>query len=418
MKVCCGLGMSLLSLEYDHKYETIKSAFSGALATEDIFWTSGSDKDCPTNFAYCAAKRLVRKEAIWAPGQPDNSGGDENALAVFVNATVAQLWDFNENAKLRFICEVYKFNVQNFLVKYWLEKVRDSSKSNSTNSSSGSRAIQNECAMIYKISDKEMDQIMNTSLDLRMKCFIRCLGENAGLIINGKLVENEILAVLEKMAGGNIADLKTSMNVMDECSNVTQGMDECDIAAQILKCSNEKAPSVLNQVIAAVEQSIPAENVSLFQQAECPNITCTINPTAKAELDAKNEWALLSTGYVNIICNRKYLHCNSPFTLQEAYTRCCELGLKLASLPSQKDIDCVLGRFDENWTWTAASLKGSPTNPRWCTSDGPFSYDVFKGVTPLTGTEYDGLAMKVGSGVVTYEKSSSKFFALCVDKFD
>jgi hypothetical protein len=71
-----------------------------------FFWTSGSDSGCEAAFGYCTANRLLRKEAIWAPGQPDNTGGKENHLAVWVEANKAQLSDFSEDVKMRYICEV------------------------------------------------------------------------------------------------------------------------------------------------------------------------------------------------------------------------------------------------------------------------------------------------------------------------
>jgi hypothetical protein len=37
------------------------------------------------------------------------------------------------------------------------------------------------------------------------------------------------------------------------------GMDECDKAAQMLKCCKDKAPDVVSGVIFALEQSISSE---------------------------------------------------------------------------------------------------------------------------------------------------------------
>jgi hypothetical protein len=76
------------------------------LTEPGFFWTSGTDIGCEANYGYCAVNRLLRQEAIWAPGQPDNQNGNENHLAVWVEANQAQLSDFNEDNKMRYICEV------------------------------------------------------------------------------------------------------------------------------------------------------------------------------------------------------------------------------------------------------------------------------------------------------------------------
>jgi hypothetical protein len=40
-------------------------------------------------------------------------------------------------------------------------------------------------------------------------------------MINGKFVENDVFAILENMAGGNFAELKKNMMVVDDCGNTT-----------------------------------------------------------------------------------------------------------------------------------------------------------------------------------------------------
>jgi hypothetical protein len=40
-------------------------------------------------------------------------------------------------------------------------------------------------------------------------------------MINGKFVENEVFGVLEKMAVGNLDELKKNIQVVDDCGNAT-----------------------------------------------------------------------------------------------------------------------------------------------------------------------------------------------------
>jgi len=80
--------------------------FEEGITSPGYFWTSGTDIGCESAYGFCVVNRLLRNEAIWAPGQPDNDGGLENHLAIWVDANVAQLSDFNEQSKMRYICEV------------------------------------------------------------------------------------------------------------------------------------------------------------------------------------------------------------------------------------------------------------------------------------------------------------------------
>ncbi|XP_065342122.1 uncharacterized protein LOC135940920 [Cloeon dipterum] len=248
MKACCDLGMNLLSLQFDYKFDGVLGGVKEKNTTPGNFWTSGTDSGCESAFGFCSVNRLVRKDANWQPGQPDNAGGAENYLAVYINGSSALMADFNGDTKLRYICEA-----------------RDTTKS-----ASGGKAVRDECAAIYNVSSREIDNLLNnTNYDLRMKCFIKCIGENSGLMIDGKFVENEVLAILENLATGNLEDLQKNLMIIDECSSSSGGMDECDKAAQMIKCTNEKAPDVLMSVVNEMERSI-SQSESIQEAAPLP----------------------------------------------------------------------------------------------------------------------------------------------------
>ncbi|CAB3372990.1 Hypothetical predicted protein [Cloeon dipterum] len=131
MKACCDLGMNLLSLQFDYKFDGVLAAVKERYANPGYYWTSGTDSGCESAFGFCAVKRLVRKESKnWQPGQPNNAGGVEHHLAVYINGSSALMADFNGDTKLRYICEA-----------------RDTTKS-----ASGGRAVRDECAAIFNVS--------------------------------------------------------------------------------------------------------------------------------------------------------------------------------------------------------------------------------------------------------------------------
>ncbi|XP_059476553.1 uncharacterized protein LOC132197337 [Neocloeon triangulifer] len=384
IQACCELGMNLLSLEYDYKYKSL-IASAKATGTNDNFWTSGSDMGCEGTYGYCTAKRLLRKEAVWMPGQPDNSGKNQNALAAYVNATHVLLSDYDETTELRYICEA-----------------RDSS-----NASTGGTAIRSECAMAYNVSQAEIDGLLNlASIDLRIKCFMKCLGENSGLFVNGKFVDSQVLDILEKMSSGNLAELKKNMDYKDECEQSTTGMDECDKAAQMIQCTKDKAPDVLNSVISAVDNQTPIEKVQLPPPALCPDIPeGVVNETLKAAFDNAPWNTTIPGGYVGACCWRRYLFSDFQMYPSEGYKFCNSYGLKLAWLENAGEINCIWSTCTTThpdavkWTWVALTRNGSLDNPRWCTSSIPFSVSGYASVVDndvsYTGYVYKGSTMEL-----------------------
>ncbi|XP_059485598.1 uncharacterized protein LOC132202610 [Neocloeon triangulifer] len=226
----------------------------------DYFWTSGIETGSEGQFGFLAVQKPLGKNARWEPGQPDNAGGIENAVAVYVNASSARLYDFHEKKILRYICE---------------------GSDATTNNTAGTTAS-NECAFTYNVSQIEIDQLLNNTykLDIRLKCFLRCMGEQAGLMVNGVYIDSQVLAILETMAQGNISELSQNVAVATECGITPEGMDECDVAAEIIRCSYDKSPDVVRGVISAVDRSLPRPPTIDFvsMQGQCPSTaTCVLN---------------------------------------------------------------------------------------------------------------------------------------------
>ncbi|XP_059488915.1 uncharacterized protein LOC132204434 isoform X2 [Neocloeon triangulifer] len=331
-KACCALGMSLLSLDGQHKYDALASiGFSIEMNQEEqnlTLWTSGSDEGCESIFGYCSAKRVFRNETKWLPGQPDNAGGKENHVAVHMWREKRQvlLADYDGNSKkFRYICE----------------------KRRNPQTKSGKQAIIDECAVIYSVTEVEIDLLRNaTNLDLRMKCFVQCVGDAVGLLVGGKFVESEVFAILETLALSNMDELIKNMAIVDECNNKTYGMDECDKAYQLAKCARDKAPEVFDQIIKDLDNQIPKDSDQMISKAYgCANYgvdpLCTINVAEKNKTDAINPVA--STCSFNGDGRYWTCRCNDTknylifYTGGRAYnnfgaaTFCCERGMRLLS---------------------------------------------------------------------------------------
>ncbi|XP_059476778.1 uncharacterized protein LOC132197481 isoform X2 [Neocloeon triangulifer] len=327
-KACCALGMSLLSLDGNHKYD----ALANIANTDDMnseaqnltMWTSGSDEGCESVFGFCSAKRMFRDEAKWLPGQPDNAGGNENYVAVHIWRQRGQvlLADYDGQTKFRYICEK-RLNPQ---------------------SKSGKQAITDECSLIYNITSAEIDLLQNaTNLDLRMKCFVQCVGDAVDLLVGGKFVESKVFAILESMAMLNVDGLINNMAIVDECNNKTYGMDLCDKAYQLAKCARDKSPAVFDQIIKDLDNQTTENDLLIPKGYGCAysaNQTCTVNVALRDNIAALNLNASTCVDFVNQswVCKcsdlkQYYISFRNSmyFPYIDAVKFCCERGLQMLS---------------------------------------------------------------------------------------
>ncbi|XP_059473855.1 uncharacterized protein LOC132195705 isoform X2 [Neocloeon triangulifer] len=324
-KACCALGMSLLSLDAQRKYDALASigklSEMGNEAQNLTFWTSGSDEGCESVFGFCSAKRLFRGEEKWLPGQPDNAGGKENHVAVHIwrEKRQVQLADYDGQKKFRYICE----------------------KLNNPQSKSAKQALVDECAIIYDVTTAEIDLLRNmTNFDARIKCFLHCVGDAVGLLVGGNFVASEVFAMLESM-NLNVDALMKNMAIVDECNNKTYGMDDCDKAYQLTKCARDKSPEVFDQIIKDLDKQAADSDELVSKSLGCANSSysnCTIDVAAKKSLDSLNLNASTCANYINgawaCKCSNSKVYImkfNGGYTHNylEASKYCCERGMRL-----------------------------------------------------------------------------------------
>ncbi|XP_065338016.1 uncharacterized protein LOC135938329 [Cloeon dipterum] len=355
-KSCCAIGMKILSIEFDYEYNNLIAAANNSTSANGIFWTSGTDEGCEGNFGWCAVNKLVRsQETKWQPGEPNNYAGKENCIFLSLSQTSATLYDADCSTSQMYICEA-----------------RDTTK---TTSSSG--AMVDECGAAFNLSKDEIKQIFNTTTySLKIKCFLKCMGENGGFMLNGKLVDERILLMAEIMAA-NSAILQENMIAVSTCSS-KKGMDECDTASLIFQCGLENAPDLVANIINTVEINASSEAVPLPGPVpKCPTeYDCVLDPQMRDDylynrVDANK--VILFTA-----CGVKYLIPYDWISYQAAASLCCKYGLKLASFSSPSELLCLVNKSMSTLpvlnfhVWLAASKRGV-ANYAWCTSTSPFN---------------------------------------------
>ncbi|XP_059479027.1 uncharacterized protein LOC132198808 [Neocloeon triangulifer] len=396
LDACCKIGMSLLSLEYQTKYAALKSAVENKETQSDFYWTSGVDMGCEAKYGFCTSNRTLRDKTIWAPGQPDNAGGIENTLAVFINSSHVQLFDFSEKKKFRYICES-----------------RDNSKA-----AAGGAAVASECALIFNVSQIEIDALLNLTMkfDIRIKCFLKCVGEYAGLLENGKLLDYSIIVTLEALANTNLTELLRNLLALDECWNTTSGMDECDKAAQMIKCSNEKSPDVLDSVISTMDSQMSLEKF----EPEPPCIKIYIPENFTISIPIHNcDVPPCNTPYglVKSNCGKKYFHTANKYNYTFAWRACYEAGLIFSYFINPSDVQCVLDAFGNTSSsnvWIGASPTNSLHDVVWCVYEDsvPFDPHVFATFSINSGPD-NAFCMNYTNNAVMTANIATEYNVLC-----
>ncbi|XP_059485064.1 uncharacterized protein LOC132202272 isoform X2 [Neocloeon triangulifer] len=333
MMACCSIGLKLISVHQDFTFDLLKNAFKNGKILPAQFWTSGTDLGCEGNFGYCSSNRLLRKEARWVLGQPDDVNKTQNCLTIYVNMTESRLSDENCNLKRRYICE---------------------GKSPRT-----VETIQKECADLYTLTAEQISRLLNdTAKNLKEKCFLKCFGEETGFMKDGKLVQEKILAEFQSLSKGDLDKLTESYSTFDFCTNVTKGMDDCDRASALMKCGQDNSPELMSSLVVNLENTIKGGTVneavvmSPNQSSACPSHTCVQDADLKATFDrtpANSSFkSIYGTGKVAEACGKRFLGLNMPALMginasrfPEAFAICCKFGLRLLILDTTAKQTCL-----------------------------------------------------------------------------
>jgi len=127
-ETCCSIGLTLLSLDSDQKNKCFKRITTRKLLcfvkriliyyfpclefsafTDDEYWTSGSDSDCPSNYFWCSKEaQFVKSQVFWKAKHPDPAIGNCVHVQVAINDTKQNLEMGTSSCadEKYFVCEV------------------------------------------------------------------------------------------------------------------------------------------------------------------------------------------------------------------------------------------------------------------------------------------------------------------------
>ncbi|XP_065346726.1 uncharacterized protein LOC135943983 [Cloeon dipterum] len=349
---CCALGMELLSIKTAAKRKCLAKLTRDYNDISGEFWTSGTDMDCEGNYRWCSVDRAFLKHEInWAAGEPNSNRGHCVTTKTTGQATSTTLQTSECTAKKRYICEVRQ-------------------------SGTTVEAVQKECIALMGLSPQEVDGLNNTNnYTYTMKCYLKCLGDNLGMLINGTLQAGNVMRLMEK--SNQQADMDKGYKAIDECKAKSDpNGDECQSAYNMYKCGKEEAPVVFGKMVVYKEVTSEDNNspIDFTAPRTCynnMNLKCTLNTTVKALFDktgATNEGASLAINSSTTWYKSK----SGNYTFAAAYIYCCALGMHLPNARTYDEFktiyDFMDGKnfdnfFDETYT------DPNTNQEKWCTND-------------------------------------------------
>ncbi|CAB3360672.1 Hypothetical predicted protein [Cloeon dipterum] len=248
---CCSIGLNLLSIDYTFKYDSLATLLKQNKIKSNIYWTSGARIGDNNIFGWCATKKRVR-DAKWTPGLP---GSADDCVAVSLMNNRVQIEDKSCEINYNYICE---------------------GRDVSTSSTAG-RAILNECGLLYNITQDQADSLWTTkAYDIRLKCYMQCVGEFGNMMINGQILTQSMMNMAQDMFWEKNSDTSSKNTATAiKCANQA-GMDECDTASVTFSCIQDESPDMIKLALLEVERSNSLEYAALpSAQALCSTALST-----------------------------------------------------------------------------------------------------------------------------------------------
>ncbi|XP_059469105.1 uncharacterized protein LOC132192904 isoform X2 [Neocloeon triangulifer] len=230
-KSCNAMGLSLLSLESLEKNKCLTKRIReyALLIQNNAYWTSGTNGDCHEKFSWCSkGSNFAQKNLTsWKSGEPNLEKGECVFVEIIRNGTdaLSAMAVSNCSEQRNFVCEgKLKGTVLDIM--------------------------QAECMEMWKIKQADIDLLFLgfRNYTQKLKCFMKCIGEDRNLFFNGQIVPIQMLQLMEIATQDSPSELDQGFNGYLQCSSIN-GTDECDLAAKTYDCGVEKIPNVTQKMV-------------------------------------------------------------------------------------------------------------------------------------------------------------------------
>ncbi|XP_059482049.1 macrophage mannose receptor 1-like [Neocloeon triangulifer] len=380
---CCSLGMQLITIESWQRITCISDLMNSPEGSgiSGEYLTSLSDYQKESEFLWCTGNLTQLGNLTWKSGEPSDkglAGEEEDCTSIQVSAGSINnnvLHDVSCDSSLKYICETpYTTTTKPPCLPYTCEK--NSSLLDKEEYINPNAPINGElrlaCGRMYFFSNTEQ-----TWPDAAAECCKRNMQllsiENAQetLCLSSMIARPNYGGFASRWwtAGSDEYHEKyfvwcTASSTKNITSEFKFGEGQPDNAGGNENCIewvvepnnvyfNDRAClDVKNRYICETyERSMP----------KCPNGICQTE-AAKVELSTK--WKTSDDGTFRRACGKQYFLSKIVKSKAEAETECCKYGLKLLSIDSYKEIECIadmnkaeFGDYKNSY-WTSASNDG------------------------------------------------------------
>ncbi|XP_059479104.1 uncharacterized protein LOC132198857 [Neocloeon triangulifer] len=371
-KTCNSIGLSLLSLDSPEKNKCLTKRIREyvLLIQSSGYWTSGTNANCREKFFWCSkGSNFAPKYVTWKSGEPSLEKGECVSVEINRNGTeeLSVLAVSNCSEQRNFVCEGRQKGTE-------LD------------------GMQAECMATWDITQADVDLLFHGSRNYsqRIKCFMKCIGENRNLFFDGKIDPIQMLRLMEIATQDTPSAMDQGLNGYVQCSSIT-GNDECDLAAKTYDCGVEKIPNVTQQMVtvgkgSAVVFTPPIKCVPVLRSCvTADSVPCVANPALVNQLTTTNRTSMGSLIWTKAANKRIFV---SPFTNNSnniaPYQYCCSIGMKLIEFSNANDLNDFYYSTSSILTSNVAYLYISEvmaldySTEVWCGTKTPLNASVYR----------------------------------------
>ncbi|CAB3370252.1 Hypothetical predicted protein [Cloeon dipterum] len=343
-KVCCSLGMNLLTLETNAEMDCLTTLNNGDMKYNKYFYTSASSLDCRNRYEFCPDTGIViaPNDTRWMPGQPQIG---ETALMIMLSpGSPTYFGDNMQIAKYNFICEgPIETNVIFNHFEHTAVKMIIMWTALLPSFIAMCTFTIETSAIIPSIVKVKFIKIRNTQ---QRRIFIeKCCADSISLCDLKNTTEYISTKSASTKFNKNTPALRISSLAKEtettEISSTALETTTSDASTDATTASTSLSTSTTSTTPTTTTTTTPTTTTTTTTTLP-PCIPFTCKPSA-TKLDSKGlvDPRAVTNGFLKVACDRLYLFSVDKKTWADAATECCSFGMSLITVESWQRLSCI-----------------------------------------------------------------------------